>query len=490
MPQQIRLSRKNYIDDLANLSRDERISIFPTLTFSSDTRIKNKEIESSYYWSDPGLAVFKSLFLAIKLDSKLSSEKIRKKLNNKNYMSGFLKTHGFSSVEKFHEALFLVFEIFRNNKGVIKLKKVIIHLKAVNNIKKANFSEIEINDRVKDVLKIISFISITVDIIKSSYKYFKQKLTTKTVLLDSINPFYGKPILEYKENEESLFICPSLYLLLIKINRLFFSLLYQYNQSLIKNYIEIEKENIEKYIKTINNEIGKSYEAYINDILRHYAEKIGYQFFNLDDEKQKISDGKRSKILQRIKDEKGGQIPCADFIIETDNYIVIVECKNSIGLRDPFYKNYSHPDEPHPLLSSWNRMHGSFLQCFKTKNNLHQDLTHKRKMIFYLVVVNEMVVAEAAVFGMYVYHAKLSHQSIKIDELDLKFGEFSMISLPMFDYLIASGSLENFAKTCEENAKLLYNEKDENKLFDRIEASLNILLKPIKHIDPSFWKQE
>ncbi len=265
---------------------------------------------------------------------------------------------------------------------------------------------------------------------------------------------------------------------MIKIGQLFSLLFYQYNQSLLKNAIgEDEKNNIEKDIKTVNDQIGKAYESYINDCLDHYFKKGKSKYYDLENEE-------RRKIVLKKYDNNTSR---ADFLIETDNYIFVIECKNSIGLRDPFYKSYIHPKEPHPLFSTWNRLTGSFNQCFKTEKNLSETFLNKKKKIFYMVVVNEMVIAEPAVFGMCVYYAK---DPLFISNLNLTFGKFSMVSLPVFDYLIASNSLEEFAQTCEEKGQLVYNESDENTLFNRICAALNIMPNVNKRYDTSFWSEK
>ena len=469
--------RDNHLQNLHSLSKEERVKIFQCLTYASDTKIKNMEVESRYYWSDPGLAVKKSLFLAERLDTQLNNEKIRKKLNNKSYVNNFCNDKlGCSSIHKFQERLFLIFEIFRYNQGIVKGNEIATYLK---NFQENNLDKKEIELLEKDILRIIVCISITDGDIKLAYNdHFKRNLRKKETLFDNQNPFYDKPIFQYEKDERIIFICPSPYLLLIKIGQLFSLLFYQYNQSLLKNVIgEDEKNNIEKDVRRVNDQIGKAHESYINDCLDHYSKKGKFEYYDLEKEE-------RRKITLKKNEQHKSR---ADFLIETNNYIFLVECKNSIGLRDAFYKPYIHPKEPHPLFSTWNRLTGSFNQCYETENNLSETFLDKGKKVFYLVVVNEMVLAEAAVFGMYVYYAK---DPLFISNLNLTFGKFSMVSLPVFDYLIASDSLEKFVQTCEEKAQLVYNESDENTLFNRICAALNIMSNVNKKYDTSFWSEK
>ncbi len=327
---------KNYLVDLAFLSPELRLKIFQCLTYANDTKTRNIEIEPKYSASQDTI-IHRSLLLADKL-----KEQLQDLLNLNDFIE---KEIGFLSIDAFHQPLYDVFLLFYKNNGIIRLHELDGILSTVEDM-----YAVEGNRRIinrDDVIKLLNLLSSSYEEINTAYHQFKINIKNKNTLLTKENPFFDKPIFKYEDNEDFLYICPSPYIFFVNIGRLFSLLFYKHIQKL-NNVREIEVRN------------GKAYEAYINDILRHYDEKVGFQFYNLDDEKKKIKDGSGSNILQKIKDEKGDQIPCADFIIETDNYILIVECKNSIGLRDPFYKSPSQPDEPHPLLSSWNRMHGSF----------------------------------------------------------------------------------------------------------------------------------
>ncbi len=177
-------TRDNYLQNLPSLSKEERVTIFQCLTYASDIKIKNMEVESSYYWSDPGLAVKKSLFIAERLDAQLNNEKIRKELNNKSYVEIFCNDKlGCSSILKFQERLFLIFEIFRYNQGIVKSNEIATYLK---NIQENNLDKKEIELLETDILRIIVCISITEGDIKSAYNdHFKRNFWEKETLFDN-----------------------------------------------------------------------------------------------------------------------------------------------------------------------------------------------------------------------------------------------------------------------------------------------------------------
>jgi hypothetical protein len=250
-------------------------------------------------------------------------------------------------------------------------------------------------------------------------------------------------------------------------------LLHQYNQQILQSCSEDQKEKYEKETRTIEATIGDVHEQYINDILCHY---LGVDNF------RQLTFAEKIKIFNAF--EPGNDPSAADFLIETDNYIFIIECKNSIGLRDHFYKEYTHPEQPHPLFGSWNRIAKSLHQCSSTISNLK---TTNGKKVFSLVVINETILGEAAPFGMY------SHYSKFFENLNIQFGQFSLISLPQFEYLIASHSLEIFAQTCENNAKQFYNPDNKEINFkEEMCKVLNVLFEPYPNqkFDPSFWNKE
>lgn len=211
------------------------------------------------------------------------------------------------------------------------------------------------------------------------------------------------------------------------------------------------------------DKIGKALTKYIADVLKYYkayAKEI-LNIKNLDLE-----------VLQAPKTKKGNKPPRADFIIETSNYIFIVECKNSLSLRTPLSKN--EVKDLLPLLDSWGRMAGSFLQCLKSKENLTAEDIKDRK-VFTLIVTNETVLGEAAAFcGFY-------NQDI-FTKLGLRYGAMSIISVTQFENLVASGKLEAFAKECKKSAD--YN--SENVEFLQVNRALNIGFKPYES-DSSFW---
>jgi hypothetical protein len=66
-------------------------------------------------------------------------------------------------------------------------------------------------------------------------------------------------------------------------------------------------------------------------------------------------------------------------------------------------------------------------------------------------------------------------------------GTTSIISLPQFEYLIASNTLDSFAKTCcnkSESLDVL------NMNFRDMCNALNLLFEPTANVDLSFWENK
>jgi hypothetical protein len=104
----------NHIQGLYFLTHDEKVAIFPTLTFVSDIKNKNNEISLQY-----------SPLLHINfIRSSLLTNKLIEKTKNKNYLENFIKDLGFSSLSIFHELFLTVFILFINNYGIIDINNL------------------------------------------------------------------------------------------------------------------------------------------------------------------------------------------------------------------------------------------------------------------------------------------------------------------------------------------------------------------------------
>jgi len=171
--------------------------------------------------------------------------------------------------------------------------------------------------------------------------------------------------------------------------------------------------------RDLSNSIGNSYANYVEDFLNFYSKTKHFNPTTLDDV---------------IKNETKK----ADFLIETENYIFVVECKNSSGLRAPFTNS---DKEKHPIIDRFNRLNGALEQCIKTAEE--KSLFSSGKKIFSFVVVNETVSGEGAAFFLAIYRKLLMSSKIQC-------GSFSILSISQFENLIISNNLESFAKECEE----------------------------------------
>lgn len=331
------------------------------------------------------------------------------------------------SAERFHQVLNLIVKIAVECDGKFTQDKLygLLHQEY-----KDSKSEDHLVSLKLDIDKVLE--KLLCKDINSSYQKLEENLK-KNFLYPTydLNPLYTTPIISHEMNGIMHYFIPSPYIFIFCTGWLFWTL--------SKNKID-------------SNHIGNALNKYILLLLNHYKEY--------------------NKIIEIIGLDDNNKESRADFIIKTENYTVIIECKNSLGFRTPFDKNGKDLSS---LFNCWNRITRSIKQCNSTKSQL---LNQK---IFRLVVVNETVLGEAATYiGFYDVNI--------FNKLELQWGTFSIVSLPQFEYLIANNKLEQFVEECETRSEKVPLDLHYNDIIEALNLLFDIDLSSNPNL--SFWKND
>ena len=230
-------------------------------------------------------------------------------------------------------------------------------------------------------------------------------------------PLYDSPLYWEKENE---FICPSPDIFIASISDIIFRE-FRSNPGLFPNI-------------DISVEIGNAFHEYVAEILPH--------LFPL----AKINDW--SKLTHSRKN--------ADFVVETDQEIFVIEAKRSIG--GTTAKTICSPKD---VVFVWERLFQSFQQCAETIKEIRKQGI-STKTIFSFVVVESSVLGDAELFCFYAHHVGI------LKELGLE--SIEVLSIEHFERLIISSSIEEIKNKILEKWKQI-NENPVMKNFYFIRTS-------------------
>jgi len=341
------------------------------------SRLLNREIDTKY----TGVIPLCRPLLILNEAEKIAPEKLNKTLE---------KEFGTASGEKLCQLLYLVLKIFINQNGIINSAT----LASDDNIQDIAQTPEEVNELKSSILILLERLSSTKEDIENSYKNFKEHIKARKILLHDANPFYNKPFCKLIFNGEQIFICPSPYVFLWSLS-----------------WLPISKIDFSR-----NKNNRDIFAGYVKGFLEYYLGDIT----DLDEGESCNSEEK------------------ADFLIETENYIFIIECKNSLSLRTP--PTNEAKDEKSPIADRFKRINKGISQCNSTQESKKLDDTGK--IIFTLIITNETVLAEPVAFFLAACRGQLNGFKGRC-------GEFSVLSISQFENLVISGNLEKFAKECK-----------------------------------------
>lgn len=177
---------------------------------------------------------------------------------------------------------------------------------------------------------------------------------------------------------------------------------------MIGMFYNILRKNFDSPKINMKSIIGSAYETYIKMVLNS------------------IFTGRNATISKPIQKKKCN----ADFIIETENAIWVIECKKSIG-----GVRIRTTASPKDMIDAWERMLEGITQCSGTKVEIESFNKNANKPIIAIVVVADDIIAEGVIFQ------RMAHES----------GILSYLKLPYLEIL----SLDAF-----ERAFVMMEEKD------------------------------
>lgn len=425
------------------INEDNWKNIFPYLPTMSHFREINTHTLSNFT-CNPTFPIVRSYELT-QLFIKDLNQDLAKKLTEhiQNQFFGM-------NLETLHFNLYKISYFFVTNNGVIKETEII---KLVQDQEKNRAFDPEQSDWTnpsKDIISLLNFLSITYDEISNQYKKTKDTLFQQETMLVNDNPFIDKPLYKTSKDNETIYICPSISLFNMRLETMLIRVVDMWCDNLVK-----QEEN------SVKN-IGISRESFLNKRITHHKDLFIHDgIVRLDKDKET-----EAQRYLEFKHEAFNSLSKADFIVETPENIVIIECKNSLGIWRPFYEDRDKYYE------SLDRIKKALDQCNKTHSILKSD--RKTKHVFHIVVCNENVWIEGAIVGL-ILHLGQKHNSTsdKVKELLIKPGNYSILSIAAFDFLLNTNTLDKFIKECRDNAKLFDSEIEDDEAYNLIIKSIN-----------------
>lgn len=400
--------------------------VLPHLAWTSHFRNKNIVTQSNYT-ANPILPIIRDYKYMVAFLTLLQTQKgtLQQIPSLNTFLEGALGT---SNINCILVNLLRISYILHNNKGLVYKKDLLAYLKDTKCIPPWSEKDEKSSDEIlAQVEALLDFLSIDATQIPKEYEEIKGKLSQNQTLLINENPFWQKPLVKYTCDErETVYICPSISILKIRLETIFIRI--------IDDWLKSIKDEKDK--KACASKRGSVCEDYIEDRLKYHNNSKSFinSVVKLDDQKEYIT----------LKEgEKYDQLSIADFIFETDKYIVILECKSALGIWQPFYKNKS------AYFSSLNRMFKPLEQCNLTRERFKKREDDHRP-VFSLVVTNENIWIEGAIVALILHKTDASKK--EGSNLNFNLGDFSFISIPMFDYLLLTNSMDRFIDDCIKKA--------------------------------------
>lgn len=345
---------------------------------------------------------------------------------------------------KFHQFLMLIFCLCTDKPfGMINQKCLRQKLKTRYPV----FEEAKIDEIEREIWKVLNLISHSENNIENDLDVFIDKYKSQLSPIHMYNSFFKFPFVCINNN---IFISPSPYIFFFSTSWLFWVL--------INN----------KKLSNLDNEIGRAVSRYIERLVLHFSNQNQFikSIKNIDN------------YPKDIQKSKSNTIKHADFLVETENYVFIIECKNSLGLRAPYDSTKKDGLE---IIKRWDRISGAFKQCAVSQKTYGQEYAHKK--VFNLIVVNETVSAQIITWSMYAYYTDF------LQEIGLKWGQIACVSFAQFENLVSTNSLEFFALNCEQQSEKLKLKKNEDINYHDFLSAMSIEINTNSVIDDSFLKE-
>lgn len=305
----------NKIKEWDIIKEEDWKNIFPYLPTMSHFRETNTHTLSNFT-CNPIFPIIRSYELT-QLFIDALGDTLRDKLNQ--YIQNEFKQ---TSLEYLHINLYRIASFFVANKGVIKEIEITTLLQDKEKNPVFDPEQSDWTNPSKDIIHLLDCLSIKNDEeISQSYAKTKDNLFQQKTMLVNDNPFIDKPIYQTIQNNEPVYICPSISLFNLRL------------ETILIRLVDTWREKLPKKEENVAKNIGKSRELFLHKRITYHKDLfVEDGFVRLDIEAE-------AERYLKFEPKKFGSLPLADFIVETPENIVIIECKNSLGIRRPFYED-------------------------------------------------------------------------------------------------------------------------------------------------------
>lgn len=419
--------------------------IAPFIPTSAHSRIKNTHAQGNFV-RNPIFPIARSYKL-----TKLFIESLEVEVElQKNLTQYISDTFCGMSLETLHINLFRLSYIVCEQKGILPASKIDQHLQESPAKLIDAADQKQLHQIVSEIKQLLNILSTTFDEISTKYAKIKDALFQQKTMLVNDNPFFDKPIYQYQtvQNDETIYICPSITLFNLCL------------ETILIHLVDEWREKLPKEEKSTVKNIGKSRELFLHERINYHKDLFvegGIVSLDKKDEAQKYL---------KFEPKDHGSLSLADFIVETPENIVIIECKNSFGIWRPFYENNNKYYE------SLERIKEALDQCNKTQKMLKSE--RKTKPVFNIVLCNENVWIEGAIVGFILYLGqKYNASSDKVKELEIRPGNYSILSFAAFDFLLYTKTLDRFIRECRDNAKPFDFPIEDDAAYNQLIKALN-----------------
>jgi hypothetical protein len=417
--------------------------IAPFIPPPAHTRILNTHIQNNFV-RNASFPIARSYIL-----TKLFIDGLEKELQQK-LTQHITDTFGCKNLESLHISLYQLSHIILEQKGVLAASKIHDYLTESKKQQVSVSDPKQLNQIVSEIEKLLKFLSTTADEISTKYSKVKNALFEQKTMLVNDNPFLDKPLYQEIHNEETHYIC---------LDRILFNMRLE---TILIHFVDKWRENLPENEKNNAKYIGTSRESYLHKRIEYHKDLL------VEGGIARLDEIEEAGRYLDFKPKDHGCSSFADFIVETSENIVIIECKNSFGIWRPFY------EDKDKYYDSLDRIKKALDQCNKTHEKLKTE--RKTKRVFHIVLCNEKLWNEGAIVGL-ILHLGQKHNtsSDKVKKLLIKPGNYSILSIAAFDFLLYTKTLDKFISECRERAKPFDSPIKDNEAYDLIIAAENNL---------------
>lgn len=254
-------------------------------------------------------------------------------------------------------------------------------------------------------------------------------------------PFFERPLIHAGEldiltgDKTHIYLCPSPRMLIHGMSTFVFRLIAD-NKHLFKP-------------RNILTDFGTSIELYLTSILPAL-----------------FPQGK----IHRIDDRSSKN---ADFIIELDNFILIIECKRNID--SSIGRTVVYGED---LINTWERILGALIQCSTTNCNKIQWVSRNNKEVICFILTDSVISGQEAIFSY------IATKCGAVAKLGLS--HYEIMSLNDFEKIFSASNAEEALNACVKNWKKYRDNFYINNFVPLSNSEIVSRNKPFAHLKTTF----